>query len=68
MNKSPAHQEQEEENAIIIGDSTVEVENSREEFELHPDKQSCFSSIESGVQAIGPSDKLSGVQNLQVEF
>lgn len=37
-----------DENEILIGDSTVEVANSRE-FEVHADKQSYHSAITSGV-------------------
>lgn len=50
----------------MIGDSTVEVANSRD-YEIFADKQSYHSAITSGVQAIGPPSMLSGVQNLQVE-
>jgi hypothetical protein len=54
------------ENEIMIGDSTVEVVNSPY-HDVHADKQSYHSTITSGVQAIGPCDRLSGVQNLQVD-
>jgi hypothetical protein len=37
-----------DENEILIGDSTVEVVNSRD-FEVHADKQSYHSAITSGV-------------------
>lgn len=53
-----------DENEIMIGDSTVEVVHSP--LEVFADKQSYHSTITSGVQAIGPCDRLSGVQNLQV--
>ena len=64
--KLPATDEDENENEILIGDSTVEVANSRD-YEIFADKQSYHSAITSGVQAIGPPSMLSGVQNLQVE-